>query len=214
MNLNEAKLIMEANGYKVEQLNEVNYTTKARMFAEIRKLSTANQFIEKMLLCMYNRQENDEKQNQITVHKNFRGFNQADAGTMSALAEQFYNTHRLTPVQYRLVKSLLAKYHRQVFDILQELDMIKVKGKLYYFDKNVYTASQIGAVADEAAQELIDTVKKYTLDTFTADAIKMAEEDGGVIDDEDAARAKTIASSMFASGETVEAAAAAINEEI
>lgn len=213
MTLKEALLITESNGYNVTKLNEVEYTTKAKMFGRIRTLSTANEFIEKMLLCMYNRQENDEKENRLSLHKNYRGFNQADAGTMSALAEQFYTTHRLTPAQYNLVKSLLKKYHRQTFEILQELDMIKVKGKLYYFDKNVYTASQIGVRADSAANELLDMVKIYTVDEFVKDAIKQAEEDAGALDDDELPKAKKLAADMFASGSSIIDAAAVINGE-
>lgn len=214
MTIEEATEIMNRYGYKVRRLDEVNYTTKPYIFREITRLSTANQFVEKLLLCMYNRQENDEKASRITVHRNFRGFNQADATTLSKLAEQFVETHTLTPVQYRLISSLLRKYHRQTFEIMRELGMIKVKGRLYYFDNEVYAQSQIDKKTTEAAIEMLDTVKEYDIESFTAAAIKRAEEDSGELDEEDIERAKTIASNIYSSGGTVQVAADIINQEI
>lgn len=214
MTLIKAKKIMELYGYKVLKLNENNYTTKANIFNEINKISTANTFIEKMLLCMYDRQEKDEKKIKNTTHKNFRGFNMADATVLSYLAEQFYETHKLTPAQYRLISSLLKKYHRQIFEILIELGIIKVKGRLYYFDNVAYNASEIGVKAQETAEDLLNVIKIYTLDEFVKEVIKQAEEDGGDISEDEMKYAKQIASDKYASGATITDAADAINYEI
>lgn len=213
MTIKEAKEIVKRAGLSYARLDEVNYTTKPHIFKEIHRLSTANQFIEKMLLCMYNRQENDERTARLTVHKNYRGFNQADASTLSSLAEQFVEHHSLTPAQYNLVSHLLKKYHRQVFDIMQELGMIKIKGRLYYFDNEVYSEGQIAEKIDDTAIQLLDMVEEFNIEDFIHFAIEHAEETGPISDD-DLPRAKQIAADLFSTGMSVQDAGNAINDQL
>lgn len=216
--LNEAKRILRESGYRVKpaskSLNEVKFSNKAHVFKEINKLSTQDQFITKMLLCMYNRQVDSEKSSRATILKNFRGFNQADASILSYLAEQYIEFHQLTPVQYDIVKEMLSKYRRQMLDIMCELNLIKIDGRDYIFDDEIYNEKEIEEKVDDIAIDMLDMVDEFNVEDFVHFAIEHAEEAAGVLDEDDRKIAAKIATDMFYTGASVHTAADRINEEI
>lgn len=212
--INEARNILRKYGYIIKPLNEVQFSNKAHVFKEINKLSTQDNFIIKMLLCMYNRQVDNEKSSRSTVLKNYRGFNQADANILSYLAEQYIEFKKLTPMQCNIIKKMLAKYHRQLFEIMCELNLITIRGNTYIFDNEIYKEQDIEEKIDDFAIEMLDMADEFNVNDFIHFAIEHAEEENGILNDDELKHASSIAEEMFYTGASVQAAANRINEEL
>lgn len=220
MNLTEAlKIAKKYNftAFKKKKLNEdeqvKRFINKPSLFSEINKAAQTSKFIEEMLLSMYGRQEDDERKYRFTKYKNFRGFNQSDAGLMSYIAEQYIEHHKLTPEQYRVVSFTLRKYHSQIFDILKEQGIITQQGRFYYFDSRVYTEAQIEQKSDEIALNMLDEVPEFNEEDFAHFAIEHAEEEIN-ISGEDLKRARAIAFELYPTGCSVQEAGRKIVDEL
>ena len=214
MTLSEAKAITSKAG--LEFIKEAVYSGRTARFDVNRKIVeylNNDKFIIAFLMGMYGRQEADEKQGRYTVHKNFRGFNQTDAGLLSYYAEKIMDGTKLTAKEMAQAKRTLLTYkNTQCLRVLQEIGYIqetKIRGQVaYIFDEDEFT-EQVGvdpvAVLPDPKQSEEDFVNK---------CIELAEKDAGLIDDEDLDAAKALASELYHLGViSAQDVADKINEE-
>lgn len=68
----------------------------------------------RMLLCIYNRQTQDEKNAQQTKHDNGVGFMHCHAEVGTSIAQQFRSSGRLSSKQWAFVRRMMRKYTRQL----------------------------------------------------------------------------------------------------
>jgi hypothetical protein len=86
------------------------------------KLATNNQWLERGIIAIYNRQTAGEKAASITKELNGRGFNGCDAEFLSSLAEWINKSHRqpgdrLSPKQAEIARRKMKKYAGQLLQI-------------------------------------------------------------------------------------------------
>ena len=91
------------------------------------KLQQSNYAVEEAILRLYDRQEADEQNSQVTVHANGIGFNAFDAGILSSFAEQiradatrarpFGKGRRLSEKQMKIARRKIMRYVGQLTDI-------------------------------------------------------------------------------------------------
>lgn len=193
-------------------LNEDVYTSNFQLNKRIKEYLENDKFIIVLLMGMYGRQVDFEKSGRRTVLRNFKGFNQTDAGFLSPLAEKVNNGETLTPEELRFVKRRLQTYkNTQWSEVLKEMGYVKVKEKpgrkieLYFDEDEFITMSGVEpeVAAPNAEQD------------FIAKALSLAQQDGGMIDDDDLPRAKQIATELYYKGLVApQDAADRINEEL
>lgn len=109
--------------------NEITWTVEA-----VRDLLNKNNFaVERAILALYARQEEDEKAEQITSHNNGKGFAAFDAEFFSSLALFILNSknpkgHRLTPGQLKVCRrakkeggvTRIGRYAGQLVKVIQQ----------------------------------------------------------------------------------------------
>ena len=193
-------------------INEDTYRTTFDLNKKIKDYLENDRFIIVLLIGMYGRQESAEKLTRQTRFKNFRGFNQTDAGNLSYLAEKIENGEILTRAELNFAKHRLQTYkNTQWVDVLNEMGYIEKKTlpnrKVeYYFNEDNFkteTGVDLGTAVPNAEKD------------FIAAAIALAEANGGIIDDDDLKYAREIARQLFYSGlVSPQDAADRINEEI
>lgn len=87
----------------------------------IRTLLASNPLaVERALMVLYREQTADEQQARHTRECNSRGFNAADAPTLSRLAELVRAGHTLHPGQIAVARRRLSKYAGQLLDAIPE----------------------------------------------------------------------------------------------
>lgn len=209
MQLDEALKIVKESGYEV---NEAVYQNVFNLNKKIKEYLENDKFIVVLLLGMYGRQESSEKMTRQTRFKNFRGFNQTDAGNLSFLAEKIENGEVLTRQELAFAKRRLQTYkNTQWLDVLTEMGYIEQKplpGRKveYHFNESNF---------EQATGVNLDSIVPEAEKDFVAKAISLAETDNGVIDDEDLAYAKKIATELYYTGLiSPQDAADRINEEL
>lgn len=206
----EAIRVIQESGYKV--IKEDVYTSSFQLNRRIKEYLENDKFIVVLLMGMYGRQVDFEKSGRRTVLRNFKGFNQTDAGFLSPLAEKVENGGILTAEELRFVKHRLQTYkNTQWSEVLKEMGYVKVKEKPgrkveLYFDEDEF--SMISGIEPDA-------VVPNAEHDFIAKAISLAQQDSGMIDDDDLPRAKQIATELYYKGlVSPQDAADRINEEL
>lgn len=209
MELNEALKIVKESGYEV---NEAVYQNVFNLNKKIKEYLENDKFIVVLLLGMYGRQESSEKMARQTRFKNFRGFNQTDAGNLSFLAEKIENGEVLSRQELNFAKRRLQTYkNTQWLDVLTEMGYIEQKplpGRKieYHFNESNF---------ENATGVSLSTIVPDAEKDFVAKAISLAETDNGMIDDDDLAYAKKIATELFYTGLiSPQDAADRINDEL
>ena len=152
-----------------------------------------------------------KKKNRQTSTKNYKGFNQTDASYLSVLAEKVENGETLTPRELKFIKLRLKTYKQtQWLDVLQELGYIEVKilpnrKKEFYFNEDAFKT--------DTGVEL-ETVVPTGEQDYVAAVLALAQNDKGILDDEDLEAAKRMAIQFYHSGLiSPQDAADKINEE-
>lgn len=82
-----------------------------------RRLRLSISAVEQALITLYRMQTDDEKTNNVTIHKNHVGFNAFDAEFGSNLARQIRSGRPLTGAQIQSARRLVLKYAQQLTDI-------------------------------------------------------------------------------------------------
>lgn len=193
-------------------INEDTYKSTFDLNKKIKSYLGNDKFIVILLIGMYGRQESVEKLARQTRFKNFRGFNQTDAGNLSYLAEKIENGEILSKEELLFARHRLQTYkNTQWIDVLTEMGYIEKKTlpgrkiEFYFNESNFETETGID----------LDSVVPTAEKDFIAAALSLAEKDNGLLDDEDLKYAKKIASDLFYSGLiSPQDAADRINEEI
>lgn len=192
MKISEAIKIANRFGYKV--INEDVYTSSFKLNNRIKEYLDNDKFIIVLLMGMYGRQVDFEKNGRKTVLKNFRGFNQTDAGYLSPLAEKVEQGKVLTPAEIKFVKQRLKTYRNtQWTEVLQELGYVEVrplpgrKQELYFNEDEFKEATGVDLEAAVPSGE----------QDFVAQALALAQEDAGILDDEDLSAAKKLAAQLY-----------------
>lgn len=81
------------------------------------KLATDNAWAIRALERIYDNQTHDEKITRTTNNLNNKGFSAYDAEILSSLYESYLEYNRnLTPKQWSLLKRLIPKYAKQLFN--------------------------------------------------------------------------------------------------
>lgn len=75
-------------------------------------------FVERALLALYERQTRDEQARYDTVHKNYIGFNAADAGPLTRSAKWLLKGNHLDGRFLEEARKRLKKYRRQLVNII------------------------------------------------------------------------------------------------
>lgn len=82
---------------------------------EIRfRLETNNDWLIRGLLAIYDRQTQDEKSSEITVHENGIGFNGVDANLLSSYARYYREEGWLSKKQIEYARKKMLKYAGQL----------------------------------------------------------------------------------------------------
>lgn len=89
-------------------------------------LETNDKMVERSLLKMYDRQEDDEKAAQETRKHNSVGFNGADAPILSSIAQQLTNKGWISQKQRELCRKKLMKYAGQLAEIANDTNKTAV----------------------------------------------------------------------------------------
>lgn len=197
MTLTEAKAIIDRVGLSIVK-EATTYSGRSARFDINRKIIEYignDKFIIAFLMGMYGRQEADEKMGRYTIHKNLRGFNQTDAGLLSFYAEKIANGEKLTPKEMAQAKRTLMTYkNTQCLKVLQEIGYIqetKIRGQVaYIFNDDAFTEDPTAALPDPKQSE----------ENFVNQCIALAEQDKGIIDDDDLDDAKALALDMYRLG--------------
>lgn len=207
----EAIKVVQANGYKV--MNEEVYTSNYQLNQRIKEYLENDKFVIILLVGMFGRQVDFEKRSGRTVLRNFRGFNQTDAAYLTPLAKKVQAGQVLTPREIAFVKSSLRKYRNtQWSEVLKELGYVEEKKKPGHKVELYFNEEEFAPMVDDA--ELEDIVPNAEQD-YVAKALSLAQEDGGMIDDDDLQRAQQIASELYHQGlVSPQDAADRINEEL
>ena len=91
--------------------------------------------IEILLLCMCDRQTEDEKDIQLTTNLNGIGFNQNDAPVLTSIGQQITLQGRgLTQAEIILVRRKLHKYKRQLADALNAGEVELTQTRKWYVE--------------------------------------------------------------------------------
>ena len=197
MTLSEAKRI--ATRANLDFIKETTtYSGRSARFDINRKIIEYignDKFIIAFLMGMYGRQEADEKMGRYTIHKNLRGFNQTDAGLLSFYAEKIANGEKLTPKEMAQAKRTLMTYkNTQCLKVLQEIGYIKetkIRGQVaYIFNDDAFAEDPAAALPNPQQSE----------ENFVNQCIALAEQDKGIIDDDDLEDAKALALDMYRLG--------------
>jgi hypothetical protein len=197
MTLSEAKqIVTRANLNFVKEAT--TYSGRSARFDINRKIIEYignDKFIIAFLMGMYGRQEADEKMGRYTIHKNLRGFNQTDAGLLSFYAEKIANGEKLTPKEMAQAKRTLMTYkNTQCLKVLQEIGYIqetKIRGQVaYIFNDDAFAEDPEAALPNPKQSE----------ENFVNQCIALAEQDKGIIDDDDLDDAKALALDMYRLG--------------
>ena len=161
---------------------------------------------------MYGRQVDFEKRGRRTVLRNFKGFNQTDAAYLSPLAEKVQNGQVLTPRELAFVKSCLRKYkNTQWSEVLKELGYVREEKKPGRKIELFFDELEFAPIDDDE----IETIVPNSEEDYIAKALSLAQEDGGMLDDEELSRAKQIAADLYHQGLIApQDAADRINEEL
>ena len=81
-----------------------------------RKIETDDMWARHALIRIYQSQTSDEKAVQSTSYVNGVGFNGHDAQIMSSMYESYEKYGKLTPKQMAVVKKVMKKYAKQIFN--------------------------------------------------------------------------------------------------
>lgn len=214
MTLSEAKRI--ATRANLDFIKEATYSGRSARFDVNRKIAeyiNNDKFVIAFLMGMYGRQEADEKMGRYTIHKNLRGFNQTDASLLSYYAEKIMNGEKLTPREMAQAKRTLMTYkNTQCLKVLQEIGYIqetKIRGQVAY----IFNEDEFIENTGVNPEEVLPDAQQSEAD-FIAKCITKAEEDNGVLDDEDLEGAKALAAELYHLGViSVQDVADKINEE-
>ena len=83
-------------------------------------LNRDDRMVSRAILAIYDNQEWDEKQAEMTQHLNGIGFNSVDAGFGSSIAKQLKSGRRLSKKQIEACRKMIRKYCGQLTDIANE----------------------------------------------------------------------------------------------
>ena len=206
----EAIKIVNKHGYKV--LKEEVYTSNFQLNQRIKEYLENDKFIIVLLIGMYGRQVDFEKAGRRTILRNFRGFNQTDAAYLSPLAEKVQRGEVLTQRELNFVKTCLKKYRNtQWSEVLKELGYVKEEKKPGRKIELFFDEDEFIPIIDDDFETIVPDAEA----NYVAKALSLAQEDSGMIDDEDLPRAKQIAADLYHQGLIApQDAADRINEEL
>lgn len=206
----EAIKVIKENGYKI--IKEDVYTSNFQLNKRIKEYLENDKFVIVLLIGMYGRQVDFEKRGRRTVLRNFKGFNQTDAAYLSPLAEKVQNGQVLTPREIAFVKSCLRKYkNTQWSEVLKELGYVREERKPGRKIELFFDELEFAPIDDDE----IETIVPNSEEDYIAKALSLAQEDGGMLDDEELSRAKQIAADLYHQGLIApQDAADRINEEL
>ena len=206
----EAIKVIKENGYKI--IKEDVYTSNFQLNKRIKEYLENDKFVIVLLIGMYGRQVDFEKRGRRTVLRNFKGFNQTDAAYLSPLAEKVQNGQVLTPREIAFVKSCLRKYkNTQWSEVLKELGYVREERTPGRKIELFFDELEFAPIDDDE----IETIVPNSEEDYIAKALSLAQEDGGMLDDEELSRAKQIAADLYHQGLIApQDAADRINEEL
>ena len=206
----EAIKVIKENGYKI--IKEDVYTSNFQLNKRIKEYLENDKFVIVLLIGMYGRQVDFEKRGRRTVLRNFKGFNQTDAAYLSPLAEKVQNGQVLTPREIAFVKSCLRKYkNTQWSEVLKELGYVREERKPSRKIELFFDELEFAPIDDDE----IETIVPNSEEDYIAKALSLAQEDGGMLDDEELSRARQIAADLYHQGLIApQDAADRINEEL
>lgn len=196
MLINEKIRKMADEGFK-RQINEDVYTNSFTLNQKLKQYLDNDKFVIVLLTGMYGRQVDFEKAGNRTVLKNFKGFNQTDAGYLTPLAKKVEDGEVLTANEIKFVRSRLKTYRNTQWDqVLQEMGYITVNKRPgrkpeFVLNEEEFQA-ETGINLDHAAPSAEDD--------FVNAAIAAAEEMSGVFAEEDLSAARSFAANLFHSG--------------
>lgn len=206
----EAIKVIKENGYKI--IKEDVYTSNFQLNKRIKEYLENDKFVIVLLIGMYGRQVDFEKRGRRTVLRNFKGFNQTDAAYLSPLAEKVQNGQVLTPREIAFVKSCLRKYkNTQWSEVLKELGYVREERKHGRKIELFFDELEFAPIDDDEIEAIVPNSEE----DYIAKALSLAQEDGGMLDDEELSRARQIAADLYHQGLIApQDAADRINEEL
>lgn len=84
------------------------------------KINTNQQWLERAVLALYNRQTTDEQNQFTTTHHNAAGFNSADAGYLTYIAQWINAGKHLDGKHLDKTRTRVSKYCKQLAEIANE----------------------------------------------------------------------------------------------
>lgn len=187
---------MADRGFK-RQMNEDVYTNSFTLNQKLKQYLDNDKFVIVLLTGMYGRQVDFEKAGNRTVLKNFKGFNQTDAGYLTPLAKKVEDGEVLSASEIKFVRSRLKTYRNTQWDqVLQEMGYITVNQRPGRKPEFVLNEEEFQAETGINLDQAVPTAEA----DFVNAAIKAAEEMAGAFDDEDLPAAKSLAASLFHTG--------------
>lgn len=104
--------------------------TKKEQIDFIRKqISTNKAWACRALMAIFERQTEDEKNSQETIHENGMGFTGNDANFMTAMAKSYLQYHNLTDKQMFYVYKKIGKYAGQIYKISDKEKLVALMSK-------------------------------------------------------------------------------------
>lgn len=187
---------MADRGFR-RQMNEDVYTNSFTLNQKLKQYLDNDKFVIVLLTGMYGRQVDFEKAGNRTVLKNFKGFNQTDAGYLTPLAKKVEDGEVLSASEIKFVRSRLKTYRNTQWDqVLQEMGYITVNQRPGRKPEFVLNEEEFQAETGINLDQAVPTAEA----DFVNAAIKAAEEMAGAFDDEDLPAAKSLAASLFHTG--------------
>jgi len=110
--------------FSKEQILEASPAGAKRMVRQ--NLLDSNEWLVRGLLCLFERQTEDEKRDEATRHLNRRGFNSADSEKLTSMAKQWLRKSWLSEYQMGFIRRRLLKYAGQLSRVARGEDRVVV----------------------------------------------------------------------------------------